>query len=94
MTALQERVEKCSEAKGSYIESTVASGLGDPWGVAVDAAGNVYIADDINSRALKETPSNDTTPRASLQAVSAARWELRSTTTKMSTLPTPQIIAC
>jgi len=39
-------------------ESTVASfGLVDPYGVAVDGSGNVYIADSANNRILKETLS-------------------------------------
>ena len=39
-------------------ESTVASaGLLDPYGVAVDGSGNVYIADSYNNRILKETLS-------------------------------------
>jgi hypothetical protein len=39
-------------------ESTVASsGLNYPYGVAVDGSGNVYIADPVNNRILKETLS-------------------------------------
>jgi streptogramin lyase len=39
-------------------ESTVASsGLIDPYGVAVDGSGNVYIADSANNRILKESLS-------------------------------------
>jgi len=39
-------------------ESTVASsGLANPWGVAVDGSGNVYILDSLNNRLLKETLS-------------------------------------
>lgn len=36
---------------------TIGSGLADPNDVAVDGHGNVYIADTVNSRALKETLS-------------------------------------
>ena len=40
------------------VESTVASiGLSNPWGVAVDGSGNVYILDSLNNRILKETLS-------------------------------------
>lgn len=39
-------------------QSTVGSGLSVPLGIAVDAAGNVYIADSANGRVLKETLSS------------------------------------
>jgi hypothetical protein len=39
---------------GSYMQSTVASGLDLPQGVAVDGIGNVYIADTRNNRVLEE----------------------------------------
>jgi sugar lactone lactonase YvrE len=43
----------------SGAQSTVASsGLNLPIGVAVDGSGNIYIADTVNNRVLKETPSN------------------------------------
>jgi hypothetical protein len=44
--------------------TTVASGLSNPDSVAVDASGNVYIADTFNSRVLKETLSGAATSRA------------------------------
>ena len=46
-------------AGDSYTQSTVASsGANDPTGVAVDAAGNVYLADTQNFRILKLQPAN------------------------------------
>src|SRR5882757_6485488 len=48
------------EAQTAYFtggQSVVGSGLNVPLGVAVDRAGNVYIADSGNGRVLKETPS-------------------------------------
>jgi hypothetical protein len=42
----------------SYAQSVVpTSGLNTPYGVAADSSGNVYIADGVNDRILKETPS-------------------------------------
>ena len=38
---------------GTYTQSTVASGLHWPSGVAVDAHGNIYVADTVNNRVLK-----------------------------------------
>jgi hypothetical protein len=40
-----------------YSQSIVDSGFGYPYGVAVDGAGNVYIADAYNGQILKETPT-------------------------------------
>jgi sugar lactone lactonase YvrE len=37
-------------------EIPVASGLSFPFGVAVDGSGNVYVADTVNNRVLKEAP--------------------------------------
>jgi DNA-binding beta-propeller fold protein YncE len=51
------RVLKETLTGGTYVQSTVGSGLGGPSGVAVDGAGNVYIGDQQNDRILKETPS-------------------------------------
>ena len=46
-------------AGDSYIQSTVASsGANEPTGIAVDAAGNVYLADNQNFRILKLQPAN------------------------------------
>src|SRR5882757_2886878 len=48
------------EAQTAYFtggQSVVGSGLNVPLGVAVDRAGNVYIADSGSGRVLKETPS-------------------------------------
>src|SRR5580658_2388349 len=39
------------------IQSVIGSGLSECFGVAVDASGNVYIADTYNNRVLMETPS-------------------------------------
>ena len=42
------------------LQSTIGNALYGPSGVAVDGAGNVYIADTYNSRVLKQTLSNGT----------------------------------
>ena len=51
--------EETLQSNGTYTESILfsqtASGLSSPDSVAVDAIGNVYIADELNSRVLKET---------------------------------------
>jgi sugar lactone lactonase YvrE len=52
------------------LQSTVASGLMNPDGVAVDGSGNVYIADDNNNRVLKETLSAGTYTQSVLVSVS------------------------
>ena len=44
---------------GGYSQSTVGTGLVYPYGVAVDASGNVYIADIELTKLLKETPSSN-----------------------------------
>jgi len=41
----------------SWSQSAIGSGVNGPYGVAVDASGNVYIADTQNGRVLKETLS-------------------------------------
>ena len=41
---------------GGGPQSTVGTGLNDPFGVAIDAAGNVYIGDRGNHRVVKTTP--------------------------------------
>lgn len=50
-------VVKLKLAAGKYVQSTVASGLTEPVGVAVDGGGNVYISDGASGRVLKETLS-------------------------------------
>lgn len=45
---------------GSYTQSAIVAGLRSPEGLAVDASGNVYIADTLNSQILKETLSGGT----------------------------------
>jgi sugar lactone lactonase YvrE len=42
------------------VQNIVGSGLYDPFGVAVDGSGNVYISDTLNNRVLKETLSAGT----------------------------------
>jgi sugar lactone lactonase YvrE len=42
---------------GTYMQSTVATGLNNPEAVAVDGAGNVYICDSGNNQILLETNS-------------------------------------
>ena len=44
-----------------YTASTIATGLGFPTGLAIDGAGNVYIADMDSFTVYKETPSPDGT---------------------------------
>jgi hypothetical protein len=51
------RVLKETLSAGSYTQTTVASGLSNPFGVAVDGGGNVYIADLGDNRVLMETLS-------------------------------------
>ena len=51
-------VVKESWTGSSYTETTVASGLSYPVGVAVDGAGNVYIADQDATKVIKETPTS------------------------------------
>jgi streptogramin lyase len=51
------RVFKETLSGGSYIQSSIGSGLNYPGAVAVDGNGTVYIADSFNDRVLKETPS-------------------------------------
>ncbi len=38
-------------------QSTLVTGLSEPSGVAIDSAGNIFIADRGNDRVLKETPN-------------------------------------
>jgi len=52
----KERVLKWTLTGGSYVESTIVSGLQNPWGVAVDGSGNVYIGDQ-GGKLYKETLS-------------------------------------
>jgi streptogramin lyase len=42
---------------GTYIQSTIATGLNNPEAVAVDGAGNVYVCDSGNNQILLETNS-------------------------------------
>ncbi len=51
-----QRVLKETPSNGSYTQTTVASGLSDPFGLAVDASGDVYIANDFAGQVLEETP--------------------------------------
>ena len=54
-------VKEIAQPDGSYIKSVLpVSGLGNPLGIAVDAYGNVYIADSANDRVVKLTPSGST----------------------------------
>jgi uncharacterized protein (TIGR03437 family) len=55
--------------------SIVASNLGSPWDLAVDAAGNIYVADFEGDRLLKLTPKaspNDEGPVRAIEVVNAA----------------------
>ncbi|NYF53550.1 hypothetical protein [Tunturiibacter gelidoferens] len=52
----QNAVVKETWTGSGYTQSTVATGLAYPVGVAVDGAGNVYIADQDATEVLKETP--------------------------------------
>lgn len=58
--ATSNQVLKETPSNGSYIQSTVASGLSGPHGLAVDGNGNVYIADTFAYRIVKETLSGTT----------------------------------
>jgi len=44
-------------AGGAYTQTIIGSGMSNPNGVAVDGAGNVYVADSGNGRLVKETSS-------------------------------------
>ena len=56
---VNERVLKETVSGGSYTQAVIpTSGLGTPWGIAVDANGNIYISDTINRTVLKETLSS------------------------------------
>ena len=58
-----QRVIKKTLSGGTYTDSTVAdlsTGLDNPYGVAVDGAGNVYIADTDIGKVWKETLSGST----------------------------------
>ena len=46
-------------AANSNVTTLVSSGLTDPYGVAVDGAGNVYIADSGNNAIKKWTAANN-----------------------------------
>jgi len=46
-------------------QSTIATNLNGPWGIAVDRIGAVYIADEGNFRVLKETP----TPKGYMESI-------------------------
>jgi hypothetical protein len=52
-------VYKETPSEGSYRQSIVASHVKQPDWIAVDARGNVYIADNGDNQILKETPSGD-----------------------------------
>jgi sugar lactone lactonase YvrE len=52
----QNAVVKETWTGNGYTQSTVATALAYPVGVAVDGAGNVYIADQNGTKVLKETP--------------------------------------
>ncbi len=54
----QNAVVKETWTGSGYIQSTVATGLAYPVGVAVDGAGNVFIADQDAMQVLKETPAS------------------------------------
>ena len=52
-------VYKETLSDGNYRQSTITSTVKQPDWIAVDARGNVYIADNADGRVLKETPSGD-----------------------------------
>jgi streptogramin lyase len=54
----QNAVVKETWTGNGYTQSTVATGLAYPVGVAVDGAGNVFIADQDAMQVLKETPTS------------------------------------
>jgi sugar lactone lactonase YvrE len=46
------------------VQAVAKSGLNQPYGIAVDGAGNIYVADTDNSRVVKEVYSNGTYTQA------------------------------
>ena len=56
---VQGRILKYTLSNGSYAQSVVATGLGNPTGIAVDGLGNIYIANELQAgQIIKETLSN------------------------------------
>ena len=55
---LNNQVLELSPAAGSYTPKWIVAGLSYPANIAVDAIGNLFIADAGNSRVVKETPWN------------------------------------
>src|SRR5207249_2749944 len=85
------------EVKPDGTQISLAFGLSSPFGVAVDGAGDVFIADSMNNRVLKLTPGLVVTVRvpttisvsASSTAVYGQSVTLTATVTVPSGDPTP-----
>ena len=56
------------------VTTLVSSGLNGPFGVAVDGAGNVYIADTGNNAIKEWTAANNTVPRLVSSDLNQSQW--------------------
>src|SRR6185312_6665744 len=56
---VDDQVSKYTLSSGTYTQSLVASGLGNPTGIAVDGMGSIYVSNEApNGQIIKETPSD------------------------------------
>ena len=48
-------------APAQYVNTLLSSNLSQPWGVAADAFGNVFVTDSANNRILEYSPGSGAT---------------------------------